>query len=57
LPFVGRAGKLLNELLQEISISRKDIFISNIIKCRPPNNRDPLPLELKSCSPYLDKQI
>jgi DNA polymerase len=54
---MGRAGKLSNELLQEIFISRKNVFISNIIKCRPTNNKDPLPLELKSCSPYLDKQI
>ena len=57
LPFVGRAGKLLDKLLSEISINRKDIFISNIVKCRPPNNRDPLPKELESCSPYLEKQI
>ena len=45
---MGRAGILSNELLQEIFISRKNVFISNIIKCRPNNNRDPLPLELKS---------
>ncbi|MBM31813.1 MAG: uracil-DNA glycosylase [Chloroflexi bacterium] len=57
LPFVGRAGKLLDKLLSEISITRKDIFITNIVKCRPPNNRDPLPNELEFCSPYLEKQI
>ena len=57
LPFVGRAGKLLDKLLKEISISRKDVFITNVVKCRPPNNRDPLPQELEPCTPYLEKQI
>lgn len=58
LPFVGAAGKFLDELLQSINLERKDVFITNIVKCRPPNNRDPLPEEVSTCSQsYLVKQI
>lgn len=57
LPFVGRAGKLLNLLLETIDIKRTDIYITNILKCRPPNNRVPLPWEIKLCLPYLYKEI
>lgn len=56
-PFVGRAGKLLNELLKEIGLKREEVFICNILKCRPPNNRDPLPHEVDKCEPYLLKQL
>ena len=56
-PFVGRAGQFLNELLVEAGLKREDIYITNIIKCRPPNNRDPTDDEIKACSPYLNKQI
>jgi len=55
-PFVGAAGKLLDQLLKGIGLSRPDVFITNILKCRPPGNRDPLPLEVQACSPYLDHQ-
>ncbi len=57
LPFVGRAGKLLDSLLQEIGLARADVFIANTLKCRPPGNRDPLPLELDNCREYLDLQV
>jgi len=57
IPFVGRAGKLLNDILKAIEFERDDIYIANILKCRPPNNRDPLPSERETCSPYLYKQI
>jgi len=58
LPFVGAAGKFLDELLDSIKLKRKDVFITNIVKCRPPNNRDPLPEEISMCSQtYLVKQI
>jgi uracil-DNA glycosylase len=57
LPFVGRAGQLLNDLLQEIGIQRGDVFITNVICCRPPGNRDPLPEEIDACKPYLYKKI
>ena len=57
LPFIGQAGKLLNELLATIGLGRKDVYITNMVKCRPPNNRDPLPGELQACDPYLDEQI
>jgi len=57
LPFVGRAGKLLDELLHEIGLSRGDVFVGNVLKCRPPDNRDPTPEEIAICSPYLDRQI
>jgi len=56
-PFVGAAGKFLNEMLAEIGLKREDIFIANTVKCRPPNNRDPLPEEIKTCLPYLKQQI
>ena len=57
LPFVGRAGQLLNEMLAAIGMRREDVFVTNMIKCRAPNNRDPLPIEISSCGPYLDRQI
>jgi DNA polymerase len=56
-PFVGQAGKLLDELLASIGLSRADVFIANVVKCRPPNNRDPLPEEVDTCRPYLLRQI
>ena len=56
-PFVGAAGKLLNELLGSIGLSRSDIYIANVIKCRPPNNRDPQPDEVTTCKPFLLNQI
>ncbi len=56
-PFVGAAGKYLEELLGGIKMQRKDVFITNVVKCRPPNNRDPLPDELAACSDYLERQI
>jgi DNA polymerase len=56
-PFVGAAGKLLDQLLRGIGLSRQDVFITNILKCRPPGNRDPLPEEALACSPYLEQQI
>ncbi|GAB6134499.1 type-4 uracil-DNA glycosylase [Thermococcus prieurii] len=57
LPFVGRAGKVLDELLAGIGLSRDEVYITNIVKCRPPENRDPTEEEIKACSPYLDRQI
>jgi uracil-DNA glycosylase family 4 len=57
LPFVGRAGQLLSELLAEIGLSREDVFIANVLKSRPPGNRDPMPSEIEACQPYLWKQI
>jgi len=56
-PFVGPAGQFLEELLASINLSRNDVYICNVIKCRPPNNREPQPDELAACRPYLDKQI
>lgn len=56
-PFVGSAGKFLNDLLREAELKREDVYITNIIKCRPPNNRAPRDDEIKTCSPYLEKQI
>ncbi|TES97808.1 uracil-DNA glycosylase [Patescibacteria group bacterium] len=56
-PFVGAAGKFLEELLVSIDLKREDVFIANIIKCRPPNNRDPLPQEVEACLPWLKEQI
>jgi uracil-DNA glycosylase len=56
-PFVGAAGKLLNELLASAGLSRQDIYIANVIKCRPPNNRDPEPDEVDTCKPFLMQQI
>ena len=57
LPFVGRAGQLLGELLGEIGLAREDVFIANVLKSRPPGNRDPMPGEIQACQPYLWKQI
>jgi uracil-DNA glycosylase family 4 len=57
LPFVGRAGQLLNTLLEEIELRREDVFIANILKSRPPGNRDPQPEEIEACWPYLERQI
>ncbi|MEM3356555.1 MAG: type-4 uracil-DNA glycosylase [Candidatus Bathyarchaeia archaeon] len=56
-PFVGAAGKLLESLLAEIGLKRQDVFICNILKCRPPKNREPQPNEISACAPYLDRQI
>src|SRR5574340_1367680 len=56
-PFVGAAGQLLNDLLQSAGLSRADIYIANVIKCRPPNNRDPEPQEVETCKPFLLQQI
>ena len=56
-PFVGNAGKFLNELLSKAGLEREDVFITNVVKCRPPSNRDPLPDEIAACAPYLDRQI
>jgi len=56
-PFVGRAGKLLDAMLNALGLTRNDVFIANILKCRPPNNRDPLPEEVSQCTPFLEKQI
>jgi uracil-DNA glycosylase family 4 len=57
LPFVGQAGKLLDKLLDEIGLSRGDVFICNTLKCRPPDNRDPHPNEIQACSDYLSRQV
>jgi len=57
IPFVGRAGKLLTDILKAIKFDRNEVYIANILKCRPPNNRDPLPIERQTCFPYLQKQI
>ena len=56
-PFVGAAGKFLEELLEKIGMKRSEVFITNVVKCRPPSNRDPLPEELEACSDYLERQI
>jgi uracil-DNA glycosylase family 4 len=56
-PFVGPAGRLLEELLASIGLNREDVYITNMIKCRAPNNRDPLPGEIQACKPYLDRQL
>ncbi len=56
-PFVGPAGHLLDEMLGTIGLNRQDVYITNMLKCRPPRNRDPLPDEIDSCRPYLDQQI
>jgi uracil-DNA glycosylase family 4 len=56
-PFVGPAGQLLNELLASIGLKREDVYITNMVKSRPPNNREPLPGEIEACRPYLDKQL
>ncbi len=56
-PFVGRAGGLLEEILGEVGLERDDVFITNVVKCRPPENRDPRKDEIETCRPYLEKQI
>ncbi len=56
-PFVGAAGNFLNELLQSIGLKREQVYITNVVKCRPPGNRDPLPEEIEACRHYLDRQI
>ena len=56
-PFVGPAGQLLEQLLASIGMTRSQVYITNLVKCRPPNNRDPLPAEVAACSKYLDRQI
>jgi uracil-DNA glycosylase family 4 len=57
LPFVGRAGALLTELLAGIGLKRDDVWITNVLRCRPPGNRDPQPLEIESCQPYTYRQV
>src|SRR6187455_1460869 len=57
LPFVGQAGRLLDTLLGEIDLTRGDVFVANVLKCRPPGNRDPLPQEIAACEPHLFRQI
>ena len=56
-PFVGRAGQLLNDILKAINFTRQEVYIANVVKCRPPGNRTPLPEEMEACMPYLSKQI
>ena len=56
-PFVGAAGQLLNRMLGEIGLRREDVYIGNVVKCRPPGNRDPLPDEIEACTPWLVEQI
>lgn len=56
-PFVGPAGRLLNEILRKVGLQRESIYITNVVKCRPPENRDPRPEEVNACSPYLDMQL
>ncbi len=56
-PFVGSAGRFLDELLASIGLQREQVFIANMVKCRPPQNRDPLPAEIRACGKYLDRQI
>lgn len=56
-PFVGAAGKILDELLESVGIKREEVYITNILKCRPPNNRDPQREEILACGPYLERQI
>jgi DNA polymerase len=57
LPFVGRAGQLLDQLLDEIGMKRNEVFVANALKCRPPGNRDPLPVEIENCRDYLLRQV
>jgi DNA polymerase len=57
VPFVGQAGKLLDKLLDGIGLTRADVFVANVLKCRPPGNRDPLPEEIAACEPHLFRQI
>jgi DNA polymerase len=57
LPFVGAAGQLLTKIIQAIDLTREQVYIANVVKCRPPNNRDPEPDEVEACRPFLDRQI
>ena len=57
LPFVGKAGQLLTKIIEAMQLQREDVYICNVLKCRPPNNRDPLPEEIAACEPHLKKQI
>ena len=57
IPFVGRAGQLLTQLIEGIGLTRDDVYIANVVKCRPPGNRDPMPDEIEACSPWLDRQL
>jgi uracil-DNA glycosylase family 4 len=57
LPFVGPAGRVLDDMLRSIGLERADVYITNVVKCRPPGNRDPLPLEVQTCNPFLAGQI
>jgi uracil-DNA glycosylase len=57
LPFVGRAGGLLTQLLGEIGLARDDVFVTNVVRCRPPGNRDPQPDEIEACRPYLERSV
>ncbi len=56
-PFVGRAGQLLTQLIEGIGFTRDDVYIANVVKCRPPGNRDPHPEEIEACAPWLDRQL
>jgi DNA polymerase len=57
IPFVGRAGQLLTQLIEGIGLTRDDVYIANVVKCRPPGNRDPEPEEIEACAPWLDRQL
>ena len=57
LPFIGPSGKFLDELLASVNLSRETVYIANVVKCRPPDNRDPHPAEIAACQPFLDRQI
>jgi DNA polymerase len=57
VPFVGRSGQLLDQLLGEVGLERRDVYIANVVKCRPPNNRDPRPDEIEACKGYLSEQL
>ena len=57
VPFVGRSGQLLTRLIEGIGMTRDDVYIANVVKCRPPGNRDPLPAEIIACRPYLEAQL
>lgn len=56
-PFVGAAGRFLTSLIEGMGLRRDEVYITNIVKCRPPKNRDPLPEEIEACSPFLDEQL
>jgi uracil-DNA glycosylase len=56
-PFVGRAGRLLTQLIEGIGLTRDEVYIANVVKCRPPGNRDPEPAEIEACAPWLDRQL